>query len=361
MRTPRTPLTGVEELLRRLIALGLPLTIGCGSSSLGTDGPIGPVCDAANVSYDQVLVVPRPTQDPDAGMGPTIEGWDLCAQDAQCETLCRETAPLNSGLVYTVCGVVTDAADAGDASADPDAGTQPSLDLHVAYSYSPCGPSPGRRPAGFAARRRCTKGSQIGRWFADVAVLEAASVPAFRRLAAELTAHGAPAPLVSAARRAAGDEVRHYRLTAAVARQGGAEARPPRVRRAPVRSLVAMAAENAREGCVRETFGAATAAFQARHAADPRLRAVMTAIARDEARHALLAWEIDAWARAALPPSGARRLSSARAAAARALESEIASAPPLHPSLARALGHPSPAALRRLVAETRDLLWDAVA
>jgi hypothetical protein len=127
------------------------------------------------------------------------------------------------------------------------------------------------------------------------------------------------------------------------------------------RSLVAMAAENAREGCVRETFGAVTAAFQARHAADPRLRAVMTAIAHDEARHALLAWEIDGWARAALPPSGARRLSSARDAAVRTLAREIASTPPPARSLARALGLPSPAALRRLAGDTRELLWSAAA
>jgi hypothetical protein len=356
MRTPRTP---VEELLRRLITLGLPLTIGCGSSlAPGTDGPIGPVCDAANTYYDQVLVVPRPTEDPDGGFGPTSAAWDLCAQGMQCEGLCREIAPINSALAYTSCGVVTDAGDVGDAGSNQDAGAQPSLDLHVAYVSNPCW-SIGRRPAAFAPRRCGARGSRVGRWFADAAVLEAASVPAFRRLAAELTAHGAPAPLVRAARRAAGDEIRHYRLTAAVARAGGADARAPRVRRMPVRSLVAMAAENAREGCVRETFGAVTAAFQARHAVDPSLRAVMTTIARDEARHALLAWEIDAWARAALPPSRARRLSSARQAAARTVETEIAAAPPPDRSLARALGLPSPAALRRLVADARDLLWNA--
>jgi hypothetical protein len=348
----RTPL---EDLLRRLITLGLPLTIGCGSSlnMPGPDGPIGPTCHGTG-TYDQVVAVSRPTQNPDAGSGVTIEDWDACVQAMQCAALCREAVPFSSAAqTVLACGVVT---DAGVDASDLDAGSEPSVDLHVAFTYFDC---TGRRPAGFSPRRRCTSGSQVGRWFAEASILEAASVPAFRRLATELKAHGAPAPLVRAARRAVGEEIRHHRMTAAVARANGAISRAPRIRTAPVRSLVAMAAENAREGGVRETFGAATAAFQARHAADPRLRAVMSVIARDEARHALLAWEIDAWARTALPASGARRLTAARDAAACNLERELAAAPPPGRSLARALGLPSAPALRRLADQARDLLWNA--
>jgi hypothetical protein len=352
----RTPL---EDLLRRLITLGLPLSIGCGSSlnMPGPDGPIGPTCHGT-ATYDQVLAVSRPTQNPDAGYGVTIEDWDACVQAMQCAALCREAVPFSSAAqTVLACGVVTDAGDAATGGSDLDAGSEPSVDLHVAFTYYDC---TGRRPAGFSPRRRCKRGSQVGRWFAEASVLEAASVPAFRRLATELEAHHAPARLVRAARRAVGEEIRHHRLTAAVARANGAIAQEPRIRTAPVRSLVAMAAENAREGCVRETFGAATAAFQARHAADPRLRAVMSVIARDEARHALLAWEVDAWARTALPPAGARRLTAARDAAARTLARELEAAPPPDRSLARALGLPSAPALRRLAGLARDLLWTAV-
>ena len=76
MRTP------VEELLRRLIALGLPLSIGCGSSLAMPDagGPTG--CQSTH-TFDQVLVVSRPAQNPDGGRGPTIEDWDACAQILQ--------------------------------------------------------------------------------------------------------------------------------------------------------------------------------------------------------------------------------------------------------------------------------------
>jgi len=349
MRTP------VEELIRRLISLGLPLAIGCSSSSLGNQPP--PIGCHNQFTFNQVIVVSRPTQNPDGGRGATIEDWDACAQTMQCGPLCEEIMPSGFGTQVTTCAVVGDAGTDATVDFPPPDNSEPALDVHLVYSYADC---TGRRPAGFSPRRRCARGSKVGRWFADASVLEAASVPAFRRLAAELAAHRAPASLVRDARQAIVDEIRHHRLTAAVARENGAAVAPRRIRPAPVRGLVAMAAENAREGCVRETFGAATAAFQARHAADPRLRAVMTSIARDEARHALLAWQIDAWVRA-VQPSSVRRLTAERAAAARALASEIASAAPPDPSLARALGLPPAPVLRQLVGGAQDLLWDAIA
>ena len=69
--------------------------------------------------------------------------------------------------------------------------------------------------------------------------------------------------------------------------------------------------ENAVEGCVRETVGAAVAAVQAARATDPRVRAVMTQIARDEARHAALSWRVHAWALGALSPSSRSRVVAA--------------------------------------------------
>ena len=53
--------------------------------------------------------------------------------------------------------------------------------------------------------------------------------------------------------------------------------------------------ENAREGCVRETFGALIAMHQAERAGDPIIRRAMRRIAEEETRHAELAWEVASW------------------------------------------------------------------
>jgi len=120
--------------------------------------------------------------------------------------------------------------------------------------------------------------------------LEAASVPAFLRLADELRQHGAPAALVARAEQAAADEVGHAAGFAHLRAERGAPsaASPVEVPQAP-RSLEALAVENAVEGCVRETFGALVAGYQARTAGDEALRRIMTRVAAEELLHAELA------------------------------------------------------------------------
>jgi hypothetical protein len=173
----------------------------------------------------------------------------------------------------------------------------------------------GRRPAGLVSRPSPSGPSEVGRFFARASHNEAASVDAFHILRDELQAHGAPRALVRAAARAARDEVRHARMTAALARRYGASAERPIVARRPPRDLAEIAAENAAEGCVRETYGALVAAWQARAAADPAVRAVMLRIARDEARHAALGWRVARWTEGRLErePRG-RALEAHRAA-----------------------------------------------
>ncbi len=178
----------------------------------------------------------------------------------------------------------------------------------------------GRFPAGLRVAPGAAH-EQAGELLARVAYLEAASVGAFDILAAELRAHGAPESLERAARRAAADEVRHARVTGALARAYGGEPRTPHVDRAPVRHLAAIAMENAVEGCVRETFGALVAAWQAERAADPRVRDAMRGIARDETRHAALGWRVAAWAEARLSPEDRARVEEARRRAIDELES----------------------------------------
>ncbi len=157
----------------------------------------------------------------------------------------------------------------------------------------------GRRPDGLASIE-APEGDALGVHFAHMAHLEAASVPAFRRLRAELRAHGAPRRLLDACSRAASDEVRHARVTARLAARHGVRAPKVVLAAAKTRSLFALAVENAREGCVRESFGALLATWQAELAVDSEVRAAMKDIAVDETRHADLAWEIDSWLRTRL-------------------------------------------------------------
>ena len=89
-----------------------------------------------------------------------------------------------------------------------------------------------------------------------MAALEAASVPAFERLSAELALHGAPSALVARALEARDDERRHAALVVALARRYGAERGAVRRSALPLRSLRAVAEENGVEGCVHETFAA---------------------------------------------------------------------------------------------------------
>ena len=135
----------------------------------------------------------------------------------------------------------------------------------------------------------------VGAFFAEAAQLEAASVTAFAILAEELAHHGAPAELIAAAQRAEADEVRHTRMATALAHAFDATPGQPQVRRGAVRPLLAIALENAVEGCVREAYGAFLAAFQGSRAEDARIRKTMARIARDEIRHAELAFAVAAW------------------------------------------------------------------
>jgi hypothetical protein len=184
----------------------------------------------------------------------------------------------------------------------------------------------GRRPTrerGLAARD-----GSAGDFFARCSWLEAAAVHAFRRLARELTAHGAPRRLVSRARVAARDEIRHTRDTAAIARRFGGRPRRPAARALPVRGLEAVARENAIEGCVRETYGALVAMWQAERASDPAVARALARIARDEARHASIAWQVAEWAHPRLGAAAQARVERARRNALADLRAEIAAEPP---------------------------------
>lgn len=137
-------------------------------------------------------------------------------------------------------------------------------------------------------------GDEPGAQLAAMAELEAASVPAFERLARELAAWHAPSDLVERARAAMADEVRHARVMTALARRYGRAPRAIDVPELPCRSLAEIAIENAIEGCVREAYGALIATYQAERAS-PALRPAFRAIAADERGHADLAEAVHTW------------------------------------------------------------------
>lgn len=202
----------------------------------------------------------------------------------------------------------------------------------------------GRRPAGFTIADAAEH--SLGQHLARMALLEGASVCAFRALGADLRRLGAPGRLVRAAHRSKRDEARHFRMTSALARAHGAQVREPNVTPIGGRSLEQVALENAVEGCARETFGALLAHVQAARAKDPNVRAVMRRVARDETAHAELSWAVHRWALTKLERSAKARVVAALFDAARA----IAEAPQKQadPSLAAAAGLPRADEMRAL-------------
>lgn len=187
----------------------------------------------------------------------------------------------------------------------------------------------GRLPGGRVRRRRVRGPTPIDAWLGEMASLELAAVPAFEELARDLSAHDAPASLVRRADAAARDEVRHARaMTALLAARVGRARIEVQVRPRGPASLEVLARHNAVEGCVREALGALEAAHQALHAEDPALRACLAEIARDEARHALLSLDVDAWATERLAEAARRRVARARAAARESLADAETATPP---------------------------------
>ena len=165
-------------------------------------------------------------------------------------------------------------------------------------------------------------GTVLGAYLASMAFEEDAAVAAFERMGAELASFGAPAALVTEAARAAREEARHVRAMQELARAPGRDGviTRARVKRMPRRSAAAMAAENAAEGCVRETYGALLARWQSIHAEDAELGRAFARIAADEARHAALSWAVARWIEPQLDEAGRRRVARSRARALRALE-----------------------------------------
>ena len=207
-------------------------------------------------------------------------------------------------------------------------------------------------PEELAARR----GDPLGVWFAATARVEAAAVTAFEELAEELRHHGAPEELVVWAERSAEEEVEHARLVGRLARRYGVEPLPARSAAGQVRSLEAIALDNAVEGLVRETYGAAVAHHQAAAAEDPAVRQVMEVVAEDESRHAAFSWALHAWLLERLDPAARARVE--RAVDEAVARFEQAAGRPVDARLQRLAGLPGPEASQRILAELRARVWN---
>lgn len=242
----------------------------------------------------------------------------LAPLDPACHSICAgygDRCLVSADYAKAYASFVPDAAtigDGGPSASCPDWTSNVTVECHVDCT--------GRRTEGIA-EPDVTSARAIGQVFAARAYLEAVSVHAFARLERELRAHGAPAHLLRDVRRARRDEIRHTAMMARLARRFGAapQAPKPLADDIPVRSLVAIACENAVEGCVRETYGAVVGMLEAATTGDRDVARAMAQIAIDECRHAELAWEVAAWAETRLDGPDHDAVHRARDQAVRAL------------------------------------------
>ena len=165
-------------------------------------------------------------------------------------------------------------------------------------------------------------------WLAD-ALAEHASVASFARAALELSRAGAPGELVAAHLVAGRDEVAHARACFSIASAyAGLELTPGSLPEFTARrtDLAELAAATFEEAVVGETVASLSASRAASECSDPAIRSVLERIARDETRHAALAWRTLGWVvarggapvtRTLLECAAAQKLPSSRAAGTR--------------------------------------------
>lgn len=202
----------------------------------------------------------------------------------------------------------------------------------------------GRRPEGYVEPRPEVS---VAGWLAHAADLERVSIDAFRILHRELSHYGAPEALLLSALRAEADEVVHARMMGNLAEREGATLSSTPVPHGEIRALVDIALENAVEGCVRETYGAVVAGYQAAHAARADMRKLMDRVYRDECAHAELAWSVHAFLLPKLSSDERARVEAAMDAAVRELHASTEVHVPYE--VRSPLGLPDSAEAKRLV------------
>jgi hypothetical protein len=140
----------------------------------------------------------------------------------------------------------------------------------------------------------------LARHWTRMGQMEHASIAAFARFSMQLLSLGAPPALVEGCTRALADETAHTKLCFELASAyAGRAIGPGRLAidgSLAVTSLIDVVQLVIAEGCLGETVAALEAREAAEAAADPVIRAAYTRIARDEQRHAQLAFQFIRWA-----------------------------------------------------------------
>jgi hypothetical protein len=334
----RTLLRAIRQAVGVAISVASPAVVGCGGSTdsrtecgVTSDQPLARPCGEQSYAFHGSV----------AACGANRFG---SLSPDQCAGLCPSDTQMGGGAPPATAG-------SSVFGCNVDWGANPLL-LNCDYSVS-CGN--GRRPPGLRRPTRRPSASAVGALLAEIAHLEAASVVAFDVLARDLERCGAPARFRAASVRAGRDEVRHAAIMKDLAERAGARVAPVRVARRPQRTVEDMAVENAVEGCVGETFGAAVACFQAKRVTDRRIRSAMKPIAADEIRHAQLSWELARWFDRQLTPAARRRVRKARSHAVEALARSVAAT--THSSAAAEIGLPTAVEAAALVDQLRGSVW----
>jgi len=298
----------------------------------------------------------------EAELAASLDDDGELSEDA-CHELCRANHWLETAIVEVHSCELDDAEAAGAPAATytadtADTGTATPYAITCAWTENQI--CEGRAHAALSSHPEGCGPTSLAAWLARAAHAEAASVKAFVSLGRELQAHGAPEELSHACRLAAADEVDHARRMWALAARHGGLPTKPRMGPTPVRTLLELATENAVEGCVRETWSAMLAHWQALHAADPEVRETMARIARDETRHGELAHAIHAWAMTRLDESDRAAVHAARQRAVAGLFEGLA-VDDVDPELSASAGLPSPQQALYLARQLAPTLWHSEA
>ena len=104
---------------------------------------------------------------------------------------------------------------------------------------------------------------------------------------------------------------------------------------------------------MRETFGALSATWQARHASHREIAGALAVIADDETSHAAFSWELAAWLDTQLDAPARARVAAARARGFEELRRGQDIAP--HEEVARLAGVPPVAIAQLLLAQMASL------
>jgi hypothetical protein len=149
----------------------------------------------------------------------------------------------------------------------------------------------------------------------------------FERLAEDLRELLAPEDLVQRALECAVEEVHHACMTMDLAERLGATVELPPIPSAVLRTPHEIAVDNAHGGCVRTTYAAILAHYQAQCANDETIACTMQVIAEVVTRQATLAWDVARWLELRLTADERRDVDVVRGKAFRRLRFELLDEP----------------------------------